>query len=61
MLTPIQVRDAILDSIRAVNVASKLGLTEGQMRELANNSSASLTGGCSMQLIDDEEDAQVAA
>ena len=55
MLTPIQVRDAILDSIRAVNVASKLGLTESQLKELANNSAASLTGGCNVQLLDEDD------
>lgn len=56
MLTPIQVRDAILDSIRCVNVASKLGLSERALVELANNSAAALTGGCNVKLVDEHED-----
>jgi len=59
MLTPVQVRDAILESLTAVNIASKLGLSELQLRELANNSAASLTCGCNVRLVDDET--QVAA
>lgn len=55
MLTPLQVRDAILDSIRCVNRVSKLGLTPGQERELANNSAAALTGGCNVKLVDEDE------
>lgn len=54
-MSPIEVRDALLASLRCVNVASKLGLTEGQMREIANNQSASLTGGCSVQIVDEDE------
>jgi len=56
-LDPIQIRDALLESMRTANEARKLAgksyADDGLLRELANNASFALSGGASIQFLDE--------